>query len=282
MAPAVLGGLLFGCWVAFGFSREVSEHFSPRELYQTYTALRRPGDVLLDYHTGGRASRYYAPEPIEILQDQQQLIRKLAEEGRRWALFPRGDLPTVDREFRRLRNRHLFVADASNQRFVLVTNSPIRGRSDESPLSAFVRNEAPNIQRPLDPPAVFGSAIELLGYDLELPGGDTVGPGQRFFVTWYWKARTRPPGAYTIFLHVDGAGKRLNGDHVPVDGLVPVASWEPGDIVVDRQELTVPTDFRTGEYTFFIGFFSGENRLPVTSGAKDDANRAIAGTLQVR
>ena len=280
MAPAVLGGLLFGAWVGFGFTSQASSHFSPLELYETYSSLRQPGDVLLDYHTGGRASRYYAPQPIEVIADQQTLIRKLAEQGRRWALFPRGDLQTVDREFRRLRGEHLFVADASSDRFILVTNSRIGNRQNASPLANAILSEPPRFQHRVG--ARFGDAIELLGYDLELPGGETVGPGQTFYVTWYWRARARPPGAQTIFLHVDGAGKRLNGDHVPVDGLVPVQMWDPGDVIVDRQLLVVPADFRAGTYTFYIGFFYGENRLPVTAGPKDDSHRAIAGTLVVR
>lgn len=282
MSPAVLAGVLFGCFVAFSFSRDVSAHFSPVDLYETYTELRQDGDVLLDFHTGGRASKYYAPQPILILTDQGQLIQKLSENARRWAIFPRGDLPTVDREFRRLRNKHLFVVDATSERFVLVTNSPVQNRRNESPLADSIRNEAPQFQHPVG--AVFGNAIELLGYDLELPGGDSVGPGQTFHVTWYWKARARAPGAYTVFLHVDGEGNRLNGDHIPVNGLVPVASWDEGDVIVDRQELMVPRTFRTGTYRFYIGFFAGESRLPVTArpGGKDSENRAIAGTLQVR
>jgi hypothetical protein len=272
--------VLFGAWVAFGSSRGISEQFSPRELYRTYTELRASGDVLLDYHTGGRASKYYAPQPIVVVADQQELIRKLTEDGRRWALFPRTDLQQVDREFRRITNRHLFVADGSNDRFILVTNKTVENREDESPLSTAVRTEAPRFRHPVG--AVFGSSIELLGYDINLPNGDSVGPGQSFYVTWYWKARARTPGSYTIFLHVDGEGNRLNGDHVPVDGLVPVTSWDQGDVIVDRQELTVPASYRPGTYTFFIGFFAGENRLPVTAGPKDDANRAIAGTLIVR
>lgn len=281
MLPTIVAGTIFGLWVALGFARQVSEHFSPRELYETYTELRQPGDVLLDYHTGGRASKYYAPQPILVLTDQQQLIQRLAEDGRRWALFPRGDLPTIDREFRRRRDKHLFVVDASSQRFILVTNSPIGNRRDESPIASAIRDEAPSFQHRVG--ARFGDSIELLGYDIRYPnGGEAVGPGQELEITWYWKAISRPPGAYTVFLHIDGQGKRHNGDHVPVEGLAPVATWDPGDIIVDRQTLTIPSDFRTGTYTLFIGFFSGDNRMPVTVGEKDDGNRAIAGRIQIR
>ena len=52
---------------------------------------------------------------------------------------------------------------------------------------------------------------------------------------------------------------------------------------VDRQELTVPANYRSGIYTFWIGFFSGNNRLEVTPEDKNDgADRLNAGRLRVR
>jgi hypothetical protein len=71
---------------------------------------------------------------------------------------------------------------------------------------------------------------------------------------------------------------RLNGDHAPLDDKYPVRMWDPGDVIVDRQELTVPANYRRGPYTLFIGFFSGNTRLKVEDGPKDDADRVRAGT----
>ena len=129
---------------------------------------------------------------------------------------------------------------------------------------------------------MFDNRIELVGFDLDLPQPGYVGPGQSFKVKWYWKCHQRVPGAYKIFLHVDGAGNRLNGDHEPVDERYPVRLWEEGDVVVDVQELRVPANYRPGQYTFWIGFYAGNNRLDVTQGAEDSANRLNAGTLTIR
>ena len=49
-----------------------------------------------------------------------------------------------------------------------------------------------------------------------------------------------------------------------------------------QQTLTVPPNFRPGDYTIHIGFFSGSKRLEVSSGANDGENRARAGVLPVR
>jgi hypothetical protein len=130
--------------------------------------------------------------------------------------------------------------------------------------------------------ASFDRRIELLGYDLDLPRGDAVGPGQAFTVTWYFRCVTPVPGSYQPFLHVDGFGQRLNGDHEPVNGRYPVRMWSEGDIVVDRQELRVPANFPPGDYTFFLGLYAGESRLEVVEGPEDDANRVAAGRLRVR
>ena len=85
-----------------------------------------------------------------------------------------------------------------------------------------------------------------------------------------------------MFLHVDGQGNRLNGDHDPVEGKYPVRLWDEGDVVVDVQELSVPANYRPGPYTFFIGFYAGEGRLTVEEGPKDTENRVRAGTVLVR
>jgi hypothetical protein len=89
-------------------------------------------------------------------------------------------------------------------------------------------------------------------------------------------------GVYQSFLHVDTEGQRINGDHDPVDGMYPVRLWNEGDIVVDRQRVSVPATTPPGTYTMYIGFFRGESRLKVLSGPKDDADRVQAGTIQIR
>jgi hypothetical protein len=195
-------------------------------------------------------------------------------------VFPTDELAAVNREFRRQTQRHLFLADARSARVVLGTNQPIANREDQNYIAETVLSEAPSVQHPVG--ASFEGKIELVGYDLELPHEGYAGAGQSFVVTWYWRVRERVPGAYQIFLHVDGQGQRLNGDHEPVDGRYPVRLWEPDDIVVDRQRLSVPANYPPGAYTFFIGFYSGQARLEVTEGPKDDANRVRAGTLHVR
>lgn len=266
-------------WVVVRFQPMAAAQFSPREVYDTYNALAADDEPLGEYQVSGRAAAYYAREVVE-LHGESEAINFLARPTRVWLALPAEQLAQVDRAFRQRSGDHLFVADNQNANVLLATNQPIEGRANGNYLAGFVLDAPPPIQHPVN--ASFDRRIELLGYDLDLPNGETVGPGQAFTVTWYWRAVTAVPGGYQPFLHVDGYGQRLNGDHEPVDGHYPIRMWSEGDVVVDRQELRVPGNYPPGDYTFYIGLYAGENRLEVVSGPKDDANRVMAGRLRVR
>jgi hypothetical protein len=189
-------------------------------------------------------------------------------------------LPELDRAYRRKSGEHLYVADGRGARLILIAAKPVEGRPNESFIAKAMLKEAPTPQHAVG--ASYEDRVELLGYDLALPGGDFVGAGQRFEVTWYWRVLGKPPSGYQIFVHIDGHGLRLNGDHEPVGGRYPIKLWETGDVIADTQELTVPANYRRGDYTLYVGLFAGSKRLAVTSGPSDGENRVRAGVLPVR
>ena len=278
--PVLGAGLLVGLYVSHGFLPELSAHYSPKEVYDRYAELARPDEPLGEYRVGGRAAAYYAKGEVRELRNQGQLVAFLLEPGRRWAVFPAEELPSVDRAFRRRARRHLFVPRLQGARVVLVASEPVEGEENHNFLARYVLDAVPEVDHAVG--ALFDDAIELVGYRLELPHDGYVGAGEQFVVTWVWRVKRRVAGSWKIFLHVDGQGLRLNGDHVPVEEKYPVHMWEAGDVVLDRQPLRVPANFRAGRYTFYIGFFSGERRLPVTKGQQDGNDRAIAGHLTIR
>jgi hypothetical protein len=53
-------------------------------------------------------------------------------------------------------------------------------------------------------------------------------------------------------------------------------------VVVDRQELTVPANYRPGPYTIFLGLYSGDSRLEIVSGPEAEDDRVRAGVLRIR
>ncbi len=279
--PALGGGLAVGVFVALSFQPALSQHFSPRAVYDAYSELTdgRP-EPLASYKLRSTAARYYTDAPIQKISGQADLVRFLREGGQRWAVVQADELPELNRAYRRETGEHLYVADARSARLLLIAAKPIDARPNQSFIASAVLSEAPEAQHEVG--ANYDDRVELVGYDLDLPGGDAVGAGQRFQVTWYWRVLGKVPTGYRIFVHIDGHGLRLNGDHVPVGGQYPTKLWEEGDVIVDTQTLRVPANYRVGDYVMHVGLFSGSKRLEVKSGPNDGVNRAIAGTLRVR
>ena len=88
-----------------------------------------------------------------------------------------------------------------------------------------------------------------------------------------------------MFIHIDGYGRefhRVNGDHVPVEGLLPTDQWMPGDIIRDRTTLKIPIEFTSTKYTLFLGLYIGETRMKVLPGfPQDGADRVRAGVFEI-
>lgn len=129
--------------------------------------------------------------------------------------------------------------------------------------------------------AVFGNAVELVGYRLEPPAPSA---GQYARVTLYWHCKAALTEPWRIFVHLDdagGSGLRINRDHDPAGGRFPADAWAPGDLIADPIVYAA----QQGPLMFFVGFFSsGETRLPLTSpgrGKTDGTNRLLAGILPV-
>ncbi|MGF1465357.1 MAG: ArnT family glycosyltransferase [Sandaracinaceae bacterium] len=280
MVPLAVMGLAVGVYVGQVFLPGLSSHFSPREVYETYNRLAEDGEPLGEYQVGSRAAAYYAVSEVTDLEGQAALLAFLRGPDRVWAAFRAEDLAAIDRAYRREAGRHLFVADARSERVVLVTNQIIPGRENQSFLEGTVLDEAPTPEHPSN--IVFDDKIELVGYDLVLPREGYVGPGETFDIVWYWKSTGSVGGGYQVFVHIDGRGTRINGDHEPVDGRYPVRLWEPGDIIVDRHTVRVPPDYGRDDMVIHVGFWAGERRLAVTRGDHDGVNRARVGVLRVR
>lgn len=277
-----LAALSMFAYASQGFLPLVSQQFSPREMLETYNRLAGPDDPLVQHQVPRGAAHYYARGEVRELATRNELIDYLSREDavRKWAAFPTEHLAEIDQAFRRRTKRHLFLPASDNAKITLVSSQPIANEPDQNPLTQFVLSSAPSAQFPVN--GRFEDSIELIGYNLDLPAKTHVGAGQVFHVTWIWRALKSHLGAYKIFLHVDAPNHRINGDHEPVDGKYPVRLWDEGDVILDRQQISVPATSRPGKYTLNVGFHRGETRLKVTEGTQDGTNRLIAGSVEVR
>jgi 4-amino-4-deoxy-L-arabinose transferase-like glycosyltransferase len=280
-ALVLAAAVLIGGYTSQVFLPQLSAHLSPRVVFDTFNKLAKAGEPLAQHRVEGRAAAYYANGEVRDIATQSDLVSFMVAGGRKWAAFPSELLPDIDLAFRRKSGRHLFIPTLDNAKVMLAASQPVPGKADQNPLTRFVKREVPAIQFPVK--ANFEGKVELLGYNLELPHeGKSVGPGQTFHVTWIWRAKQSDLGAYQVFLHVDSNDQRINGDHDPVDGKYPVRLWDEGDIIIDRQAISIPATSPAGVYSMFVGLFRGESRLKVTEGPRDNEDRANAGTVRVQ
>ena len=280
LLPVMIAGAVFALAVGQGYLPALAAHLSPREIYETYNLYAEEQDELGEYGVGVRAAAYYANGTVRQIESHSELVSFLVEPEKRWVAFPADDLPAVNRLYRKRTGEHLFVADARSARIVLAANRRIKGLKNQSFLAEQVLKEPPSIQHAVR--ALLDDKIEFLGYDLELPYERYTGAGDSFTITWYFRVLKPIAGNYKMFVHIDGRGLRINGDHDPLDGKYPLRLWDKGDVVVDRQTLTVPSHFRGGSYTIYMGFFSGNKRMKVKEGPADKENRVNVGVLTVR
>jgi hypothetical protein len=272
--------LLVGAYTSQVFLPQLSAHLSPRPVFDAYNKLAKRGEPLAQHRVEGRAAAYYAKGDVRDIAGQPELVDFLAGGERRWVALPSELLAEVDVAFRRRTGRHLFVPNLDNAKIMLAASQALPGKEDRNPLTRFVKRDLPPVQNAVH--ADFEDKIELIGYDLELPRGTSVGPGQSFHITWIWRAKQSALGSYQVFLHLDADNQRINGDHDPVDGKYPVRLWDQGDVIIDRQEISIPATSPAGVYTLYVGLFRGESRLKVTDGPRDDADRVKAGTIRVQ
>ena len=281
LLPMLGSALVVGGFIAWSFIPSLSKHFSPKPAYETYAELSgQAEEPLAIYRVGAGAARYYTDTPVVELEEPEELLTFLGRPGQRWAVIGSDQLAKLDAKYRRATGRHLYVADARSANLLLLAGTPIAKRANQSFIVETLMPEGFTPEHAIE--ANFGGRIALIGYDLDLPGGQSVGAGQRFKVTWYWRVIGKPPRGHQVFVHIDGNGLRLNGDHKPVGGRYPAANWQAGDIIADSQELLVPANFQADDYVMYVGWFSGKERLQAKSGPNDGVNRVRAGVLPVR
>jgi hypothetical protein len=128
----------------------------------------------------------------------------------------------------------------------------------------------PPIPHPL--PAEFGSAIQLLGYEL---AETAYRPGDVIALTLYWQAVERPERNYTVFNHLIGEDGMLYGqfDSPPTGEAWLTNTWRPGEVVVETRQIPIKPDAPPGEYGLVVGLYTeGNGRLPVTRQNQPQAN----------
>ncbi|WP_437731132.1 glycosyltransferase family 39 protein [Sorangium sp. So ce1335] len=297
-APRALGtplaGLIAGFLLSFWYYPALAAQLSPKEVFESYEALRRPGEPLATLGVRSRAAAYYQGGEIASFSDAQQAFAWLtapapgsstdgapAPAARRWLVVKSDELPRLNSLFREHHRRNLPVLDGRSSQIVLASNE-LGGRPNESWLGRVVLDEPAAPANPVE--AMFEDELEVLGWELTDDEGrrvPSVVPQKTYRLRTYFRVHRPIAGNWKMFVHIDGFQRRYNGDHPVIEGRYPMSLWQPGDVVVDDHELQLEPNFTPGDYTLYFGFFAGETRFEVTRGPEHE-DRVRGGVIRVR
>lgn len=153
---------------------------------------------------------------------------------------------------RALEEEHPFYALRSTDAGVRTLPVPLR---DEGEITRPDR-------RPLN------DAVTWRGYDMP---ADDLRPGDTLPLTLYWQSNAPQAADWSVFVHLlNEAGEKVaQVDRTPLGGLYPPSAWQPGLLLADQYELTLPADLPPGRYRLIFGAYAGGDRFDWADGASE-------------
>jgi 4-amino-4-deoxy-L-arabinose transferase-like glycosyltransferase len=278
----------FGAALSFGYYPLLAQQMSPKEVFESYQRLARPGETLamMGSGSGSASARYYAHGDVKAFVGAQEAFNWLVErdDQRRWLVVRSADIAQMNSQFRAHRSpaKNIPVLDARSSEILLLSNQLRPGEASQNPYAHWVLESRPNPGRKLD--IDFNGQLHGLGWDVTTPDGEhvtAVRAGKPYVFHFYYEVTRAISGEWQTFIHVDGYQRRYNGDHDTLEGKYAFHLWHVGDFIEDTHPFELEPNFTGGTYTVFFGLFRGDQRLEVKRGAAED-NRVNAGPLEVR
>ncbi len=275
-----------GTVLSLGYYPALAAQLSPAGVYTAYRELAATGEPLAVMGDGAvKGSMFYAGSTVKSFRTVDAAIDWLGapDAPRKWLILKAPDLGRANSQFREKHaGQNLPVLNADSSEILLVSSRLQEGEVNENPFTESVLREAPQLAH--KPLAKWGDELELAGWEVrEAKTGaptETLRTGVNYqFVTAY-RVRKRVVSNWESFIHIDGNGKRVNGDHQLLGGKYAARLWLPGDVIVDVHEFKLDPTYDAGEYTVYFGLYSGSKRYKLTAGDHKD-DRLNAGTLRV-
>lgn len=109
--------------------------------------------------------------------------------------------------------------------------------------------------------AVAGGPIQL-----QRLAWETAKVGTDLHLVLYWQAVAPVTASYTVFVHLlDSAGQLVvQQDNLPITGLAPTNTWQPGTVIRDPYRLVLPSTIAPGNYQLHIGLYTADERVPLS------------------
>ncbi len=84
--------------------------------------------------------------------------------------------------------------------------------------------------------------------------------GEALYVVLYWQSAAPVTASYTVFTQVvDAAGNIIaQQDNLPVEGLAPTTTWQPGAVIRDPYRLELPNTTAPSGSHLLVGLYNGE------------------------
>jgi hypothetical protein len=250
LAGSLSATVALAAFWSFGWQPSLAEHLSSKSMLDTYERLRDPDRPEPLYVMGdlGQAPAFYTDVVPQPLPSREQIVARLKQPERVFAIAPQTELCALHREMGESR---YYVVDARNLRSLLVSNR-VDGTTDQNPLAdAIVHKEPAQIPKRPKQRVVWDNRIELIGWGVP----ERVRAGDSFEVVTYYKILSPVGGAWTMLVHIDGPVRLRDGDHKPIKDRCPTSTWMPGDYIIDRH--TMHAGGPSGKYEVWIGFFTG-------------------------
>ena len=95
----------------------------------------------------------------------------------------------------------------------------------------------------------------ILLRDVEM---DLARPGELLHVVLYWQAEEAVAASYTVFTQLfDSSGRMVaQQDNLPVRGLAPTNTWQPGLVIRDPYDLQMPATVYPDGYRLLVGLYA--------------------------
>ncbi len=282
-----LGLTLMGLVLSVGYYPVLAAQVSPAGVYEAYASHAGPTERLAVWGEGAlRGATFYAGGDVETLESTAQAVDWLSTEGaeRRWLVVKPERLPELNSKYRArapaARRHNLPVLDARSSEALLISNRIQPDERNENPLDEWIVPSEPKLMHQLD--ARLGQELEVVGWEIHhLASGraaEVLQTGERYEFRIAYRVLEPVRRTWKTFIHIDGQGKRVNGDHDTLDGKYPLRYWLAGDFVLDRYQFEIDPTYPAGRYTVYFGLFAGNDRMPVTRGQHQD-NRIRAGEV---
>lgn len=132
------------------------------------------------------------------------------------------------------------------------------------------------------PAAQFGRSILLKNAQVNT---DLLTVDGSLTVQTVWQAQTRPPKAYTAFIHLVGPDGQLVAqmDQPPFSGFYPTNFWQPNGPLQDSYTLSGLNELAPGEYQLYLGMYDSQTvePLPIFVEGVPNGNRLMLATVHL-